>query len=145
MRVKRVCRLLFQLCMKPQCKNVNSAFDSHWSQALKHKNRYNRWYKQKITHIHTHLFARAAISSGHSTLLSYCIMSYPTCPLCDWYQMSDEMSFFFHSVVKCSRFNHWFTAIQMSFFFCFVHFFLWHCCYLLLFPQYKQRKYTETC
>lgn len=39
-----VCGLLFQLCRKPQWKNVNSAFESHWSQASNHKNRYNRWY-----------------------------------------------------------------------------------------------------
>lgn len=58
---------------------------SHWSQASKHKNRYNRRceprheVKNKTvdkTKQHTSgERAHATISSGHSTLLSYCIMS----------------------------------------------------------------------
>lgn len=101
---------------------------SHWSQALKHKKidtigdtshvtmkkkSASIRIKKSKTKQHTPMHrenarARAQLtnSSGHSTLLSYCIMSIQ-CPLCDWYRMSDEMLFLMQPAQSHSLTDSW--------------------------------------
>lgn len=140
--------LLFQLCMKPQCKNVNSAFEFHWSKATKHKNRYNRWNSLAQCNRQKKKGSQPQFQVAIQTV-SQSVSLYQ-----HWYHVY-PMSFVrlisneWWGIFRSSRLNLsslWFTAIEMSTFgVCTVTFFFFSVFVALLLScsQYKQHVSTD--